>query len=63
MADKHDRNARFPADMPEADALEQARPVGDDEEEALPPRIEVDQPEADALDQARSVDLDDEQPA
>lgn len=64
MADSQDRNVQIPADAPEADALEQARPVGDAEEEALPPRIEVDQPEADALDQARSVDLgDDEQPA
>lgn len=63
--DRSGRNLHMPADAPEADALEQARPWGDDEEEDLPESIAPDEPEADALDQARSVELgdDDEEPA
>lgn len=54
----------IPGDIPEADALEQSRPWGDDEEEELPKTIRPDEPEADALDQARSAELpdDDEEP-
>lgn len=63
--DRSGRNVDIPADAPEADALEQARPWGDDEEEDLPDSIAPDEPEADALDQARRADLgdEDEEPA
>lgn len=60
------RKTDIPPDAPEADALDQARPVADeDDEEILPPALAADEPEADALDQARTVPLndDDEEPA
>jgi hypothetical protein len=58
----------MPADpeVPEADALEQAQPVGPETveaREASPPskrRAAFEVPEADALDQAREVPLDDD---
>ena len=45
---------------PEADVLEQRRPVVDDEEPELPVSIPPDVPEADALEQAIPVPLADE---
>ncbi|HXW81248.1 MAG TPA: hypothetical protein VEJ84_17230 [Acidimicrobiales bacterium] len=55
----------MPADpeVPEADALEQAQPVGPEAGEARPPskrQTAFEVPEADALDQAREVPLDDD---
>ena len=55
----------MPADpeVPEADALEQAEPVGPETDELRPlpkPRAAFEVPEADALDQAREVPLDDD---
>jgi hypothetical protein len=55
----------MPADpeVPEADALEQAAPVGPETDEPRPaskPRTAFEIPEADALEQAREVPLDDD---
>jgi len=58
----------MPADpeVPEADALDQALPVGPETAEVRPPlvpserRTAFEVPEADALDQAREVPLDDD---
>ncbi len=58
------RKIDLPPDAPEADALDQARPVADeDDEDSLPPAIAADEPEADALDQARTVDLEEDEEA
>ncbi len=58
MGSAEDRD--LDADVPEADALEQRRDVGDDalDEE---PHLGDEVPEADALEQARAVPLDDEE--
>ncbi|HJR44603.1 MAG TPA: hypothetical protein VJ927_03275 [Actinomycetota bacterium] len=53
-------DVEIPADAPEADVLDQARPWQPETEEELPASIGIDEPEADALDQARPADLDDE---
>ena len=58
--DRSARDVEIPADVSEADALDQARPVADEDEEDLPTSIEADEPEADALDQARPVDVEDD---
>lgn len=51
----------IPPDVSEADALDQARSVAEDEEEeVLPSDIAADEPEADALDQSRRAELDEE---
>jgi hypothetical protein len=46
--------------VPEADALEQRTPVGDDDGEPEEPVIDDEVPEADALDQARPVPMDED---
>jgi hypothetical protein len=46
--------------VPEADALEQRTPVGDDDSELEEPVIDDEVPEADALDQARTVPMDED---
>ena len=48
----------IPLEVPEADALEQARPLADADRE--PVSLPADVPEADALDQTRAADTDDE---
>jgi len=52
------------AEVPEADALDQARPVDPDEDAAPPvphPSSAPDVPEADGLEQAQDVQLDDQE--
>jgi hypothetical protein len=47
------------SDVPENDAIEQAREV-EEREPAEPPHLDVDVPEADALEQAQEVPVLDE---
>ena len=47
------------SEVPEADAIEQAQPVEDDDD-FVDPTIAPDVPEADALEQAAEVELDDD---
>jgi hypothetical protein len=50
-ADKEDRTTELPADVPEADAVEQSLPVAPNDETAT--KEVADRPEADALEQNR----------
>lgn len=63
--DRAHPKVEIPADAPERDVLDQARPWAPEGEEDLRTEIPDDAPEADALDQARPVDLgdDEEEPA
>lgn len=47
-------------EAPEADALEQSIPVGDEDPVVLPSSLAGEVPEADALEQSYPVDLDEE---
>jgi hypothetical protein len=49
------------SDVPEADALEQASPVGAEEAEGTEPAPDPEAPEADAVEQAQIVEGDDEE--
>jgi hypothetical protein len=51
----------FPPDAPLPDAIEQATPVADDDEDdEVSPALDDEVDEADALDQSRVVPLDDD---
>jgi len=50
----------FPPDAPLPDAIEQATPVADDEDDEVSPALADEVDEADALDQSRVVPLDDD---
>jgi hypothetical protein len=50
---------KLDADVPEADALEQRREVGDEELDEAP-HLGTEVPEADALEQARAVPMDED---
>lgn len=51
---------QLPDEVPEADALEQRRAVGDEPVDDVVDDDRLEVPEADALDQARVVSTDDE---